>query len=172
MTGGQHAGRDAPLDERGKAEQSERVGDLGPRSGDPRRQLVMRAPEVLEQLLVGRRLLEGVELAAVEVLQQRVPEQVRVVRLPDDRRHDVQAGTLRRPPAPFAHDELVTRGAVTRGTYDDRLEHADLPDRARQFLEGVLVELRARLPRIRPDRLDRYLGEMGPGDWHEFDCFT
>ena len=50
-------------------------------------QLVVGAAEVVQQLLVGRGLLERVELAAVQVLQQGVPQQVVLGGLPDDGRH-------------------------------------------------------------------------------------
>ena len=82
MAGGEHAGRDPPGHQRRQLEQPQGVGDLRAGAADPGGQLVVRAAEVLEQLLVGRRLLERVELAAVQVLQQRVAQQVVVRRSP------------------------------------------------------------------------------------------
>ena len=51
-----------------------------------RGQLVVGAAEVVQQLLVGGGLLQRVELAAVQVLQQGVAQQVVVGRVPDDGR--------------------------------------------------------------------------------------
>ena len=88
VPGREHAGGHPPLHGRGELEQPQRVADLRPAAADPGGQLLVRAAEVVEQLLVGGRLLERVQLGAVQVLQQRVAEQVVVAGLPDDRRDD------------------------------------------------------------------------------------
>jgi hypothetical protein len=124
----------------------------------------VRASEVVEELLVGGRLLERVQLRPVEVLQQRVAQQVAVVRLADDRRDRRQARRLRRAPATLAHDELVP---VTDGADDDRLQHADLADGSYELVERLLVEHRARLTRVGTDRLDRQLREPRTRNRHE-----
>ena len=62
VPGGQHAGRDPALHQRRQLQQAQRVRDLRARPLDPRRQLLVRAAEVVEQLLVGRGLLERVQL--------------------------------------------------------------------------------------------------------------
>src|SRR5690606_23312336 len=97
---------------------------------DAGRELLVGAVEVLEQLLVGGRLLEGVELSPVEVLEERVAQEVVVLDVADDRRDGLAAGELGRPPAPLTHDELVPAPlAVGEGAHDDRLQDADLADR-------------------------------------------
>ena len=73
--GTEHAGGQPAGDQRGQPQQAQGVGDLGPGAADAGGQLLVRAAEVVEQLLVGRRLLERVELAAVEVLQEGVAQQ-------------------------------------------------------------------------------------------------
>ena len=93
------------------------------------RQLVVGAPEVVEQLLVGGRLLERVELGPVQVLQQRVAQQGVVGRLADDRRDGLEPGLLRRPAS--AARPSPARTAVADGADDDRLQQADLADRVR-----------------------------------------
>ena len=55
----------------------------------------MRGTEVLEQLRVRGRLLQRVQLAAVQVLQQGVTQQVVVRGVADDRRDGLEAGLLR-----------------------------------------------------------------------------
>ena len=71
---GQDAGGDATLDRGRQLQQPERVGDLRTRPADPGGEDLLGAAEVVEHLLVGGRLFERVQLAAVQVLQQRVPE--------------------------------------------------------------------------------------------------
>jgi len=53
---------------------------------DPLRELFVCRAEVVEQLLIGGGLFEGVELLPVQVLEQRVAQHVCVRRLADDRR--------------------------------------------------------------------------------------
>ena len=115
VAGGEHAGGDPSLDGGRELEQPQRVADLGPRATDPGGQLVVGAAEVLEQLAVGRRLLQRVELGAVQVLQQRVAQHVVVAGLPDDGRDRLQAGLLGGAPPTLAHDQLVSAVADAAG---------------------------------------------------------
>jgi hypothetical protein len=168
MAGAEHPGRHPTLHERGELEQAQGVGDLGPRPADPASQLLLRAAEVVEQLLIGRGLLEGVELAAVEVLQEGVSQEVVLLGDLDDRRDDVLARLARGTPAPLAHDELEAGlpvlGLGRDPSHDDRLEDADLADRVHELGQLVLVEDRARLARVRADVVERDLGEFRPGN--------
>ena len=63
-------------------EQPQGVADLRPAAADAAGQLLVGAAEVVEQLLVGGRLLQRVQLGAVQVLQQRVAQQRRRRRSP------------------------------------------------------------------------------------------
>ena len=115
----------------------------------------MRHAEFVEKLGVGSALFERVELLAVQVLEQRVAQQHVVVGFADDRWDSVEAGLLRGPPAPFAHDQFVS---LLRWPDDDRLEESDLAQRMRQFVERRFVEYLPRLLRVRPDVAQRNLG--------------
>ena len=148
VPGGQHAGGDPALDGRGELEQPQRVADLGARAADALGELVVGAPEVLEQLAVGRRLLERVELGAVQVLQQRVAQHVVVVGVPHDRRDGGEAGLLGGAPAALAHDQLV--GVLAGAAHDDRLQQPDLADGVHQLGERLLLEDLARLAGVGP----------------------
>ena len=96
VPGRQDTGRDSPLHRRRELEQPQRVGDLRSRAADPLSELVVRAAEVVEQLLVGGGLFERIELGPVQVLQQRVAQQGVVGGLADDGRDGVEAGASRR----------------------------------------------------------------------------
>ena len=82
VAGGQLAVGDQPLDRRGQLEQAQGVGDRRPALADPAGHLVVGEAEVLDELLVGRRLLERVEVVAVEVLDQGLLERAVVARRP------------------------------------------------------------------------------------------
>ena len=153
VAGREDAGGDATLDGRGELQQPQRVGDLRPRAADALGELLVGAAEVLEQLAVGGRLLERVELRAVEVLQQRVAEHVVVVGLAHDRGDRVATGLLGGAPATLAHDQLVR--VLAGAAYDDRLQEADLLDGVHQLGERLLLEDLPRLAGVRTDLRDR-----------------
>src|SRR5450759_4062038 len=102
----------------------------------------MGATEVIQELLVGRSFLQRVELTAVQVLQQRVTEQVIVARVLDDGWNDSQSRGLRGSPATFTHDQLKmwrfdpVRALTCRvghlfgrnGPHHNRLQDANLTD--------------------------------------------
>jgi hypothetical protein len=122
--------------------------------------------ELVQQLLVGRGLLERVELLAVQVLQQRVAQHVVVGGLADDGRDRLQPACRPARQPPLAHDELVALAAVVVGQlpHDDGLEQPDLADGHDQLGQRLLVEVGARLQRVGRDAVQRHLGEAGPGD--------
>ena len=171
MAGAEHPGRDATLHQWRQLEQSQGVGDLRPRAPDPARQLLVRAAEVVEELLVGGGLLQRVELRPVEVLQERVPQHVLVVGAPDDGR---DGGLPRLPGGPqpaLPHDQLVGGCVARRRALRRRdlphhhgLEDPQLADAGHQLGQLVLVEDLAGLARVGTYRIDGYLGEGGPGD--------
>jgi len=69
--------------------------------------------EVFDHLLVGGRLLQRVQVVALEVFDKGLLERVPIRGLAHDRRDRLQAGASRGPPATLSRDELeaVTRGA-------------------------------------------------------------
>ena len=160
MAGGQDTGRDALLDGRRQVQQPERVADVRAGAADLAREFLVGSAEVIEQLLVGRRLFERVELLPVQVLDQRFPEHVVVLRLLDDGADLAQPGPLGGAPPPLAHDELVPAGA--HGADDHGLQQADLPDGLGELIERVLVEAPPRLAGIGDDRGDGDLRVPGP----------
>src|SRR5690606_435532 len=155
---GEHPGGDAVLHPGRQQQQAQGVGDLRPGPADAVGQLVVGAVEIPQQLVVGRGLLQRVELGAVQVLQQGVQEELLVLGGPDDRRDLLQTRLTAGPPAALTHDELVL--ARTGLPDDDRLEEADLLDGGDELREGVVVEYRTRLTRVRSDRVQRNLREV------------
>ena len=149
MTIGQDASGDALLDVDRELEQAQRVRHLRARTTDTVCELVLRDTEFLEQLRIGVRLFQRVELHTVDVLQQRVTQHGAVFRVTDDGRDGGQARLGGRAPAALTHDEL--KAAVLRGTNDDGLEQAELLDGVDELLELAFLEDRARLLRVGND---------------------
>ena len=161
VPGREHPRRDPTLDGRRELEQPDGVADLWPRTSDPLGELLVGAGEVLEQLAVGRRLLQRVELGAVEVLQEGVAQHVGVLGLAHDRRDRGQPGLLGGPPSTLAHHQLV--GLRTRLAHHHRLEQPDLLDRVHELAHRLFLEDLARLHVVGRHLGDREVGEVGTG---------
>ena len=102
--------------------------------------------------------LYGVEVLALDVLDEGHGMEVLVVHLADVGRQALQVGALCGPPAALAADDDVLSAV---GPFDrDGLDDAQLPDRVGQFVERLLVELRARLRGVGDDVGDVDLGHL------------
>ena len=170
MASREHTCCHASLHKRRELHEAQRVGDLRPRPRDALGQLGVRTAEVLEQLLIGGCLLKRIELHAVEVLQQRVTQQVFVLRVSHHRGYRLEPRLLRGAQAPLTHDELVMRCLTVwpvHATHDDRLEQTDLLDRGRQLSDVVVVENLARLPGVWLDERHREIRKGRSRHGHE-----
>ncbi|SKT47855.1 Uncharacterised protein [Mycobacteroides abscessus subsp. abscessus] len=105
--------------------------------------------ELVEKLLVGRRLFQWVQLCAVNVLQQRVTEEVVIRGLPHNCRDGIQARLLCGAPTPLPHHQLIV--TVVDHAHHDRLHHAELTDRMNQLGQRFLIEHLAGLLGVRLD---------------------
>ena len=99
-------GRDGPLRQGTlgpgrELQQPQGVGHRGPALAHPGRHLLMGQAELVDQLLVGRRLLQGVEVHPVEVLDQRLFQAGHIVGHLDQHR-EWSAGRPGGPPASAA----------------------------------------------------------------------
>ena len=147
MACAEHARGDPLLHRRGEIEQPEGITDVRARSAYLARELLVGGAEIVEELLVGCGLFQRVELLAVHVLDQGVPEQVVVLRLLDDGADLGQPSTLSGTPPPFAHDKLVPARPGRANHY--RLQEADLSYGFRELVECLLVEHPPRLAGVR-----------------------
>jgi hypothetical protein len=108
---------------------------------------------LVDHPVVHRRLFEGRQVLALEVLDDRDLERGVVVDLFDQRLDRREARLLRGAPAAFAGDQLVA--VLAERSDEDRLQNAVLADRIRELMEGSLVEDRPRLVRVRLDPIER-----------------
>ena len=142
------------LDRRLELEQPQGVGDGRASPPDAGRDVVLGQAELVGQLAVGVRLLHGVEVGTLDVLDEGDGQLVAFGHLADDRRNVVQAGHLSGPDPSLAGHELV---AVQDLGDDHRLEDAVDGDAAGQRFEGLLLDALARLVRVAADARDRDL---------------
>ena len=114
---------------------------------------------LVDEALHAQRDFNGVEVLALDVLHQGHGVEVLVVHLADVGRQGGNVGTLGRTPAALAADEDVfaSLGALDRHGLDD----AQLANRVGQFVERLLVELRAGLRGVGNDVRDGDFGHLG-----------
>ena len=87
------------------------------------RDVVLGEPELLDELPIGFRRLERVEVLALQVLDERELDLLAIGQLADDSRDALQPGRLCGAQSAFAGDELE---AVDGLGHEDRLQDAVL----------------------------------------------
>ena len=154
----------ACLTSAGRRSRRRRIGHRHAALAHPLGHLLLGQPELVHQLLEGRRLLQGVEVGALDVLHQGQLQHLLGRGLLDHGRHRRQPGQARRLPAPLAGDELVALRPLLGD--DQRLDQAMLADRGGQLGQGLGVEGGAGLHWVGRDGRHRHLrhaaGRLAP----------
>ena len=91
MAGGEAAVDEHRLDRVGEREQSQRVGDRGAALAEPSRELFLREPVLVDEMLKAGGLFERIEVLALQILDDRKLEGLAVVARADDRRESSAA---------------------------------------------------------------------------------
>ena len=149
------AGLHQRLHRLGQLEQPHHVRHMRPALADDLRDLVLAVVEFIHQRQIARRLFDRIEIGALHVLDDGEFERLRVSRFHHRDRHFVQAGALRRAPAPLTGDDLEPVGLAANGAHYDRLDDAALANRLGQLVEFGLGESAARVARIGFEIFDR-----------------
>ena len=157
------AGRDqslfeCQLDLVGQFEQAQKIGDRRALLTHLFGERVLRKPALVDEPLHSQRDFDRVEVLPLDVFHERHGVQVLVVHLADVGGQRGHVGALCGAPAAFAADDDVfaVGGLLDRHGLDD----AQLADRVGQLVEGLLVELRARLGGVGYDVADCDFGHL------------
>jgi hypothetical protein len=149
---GEDSSRDAALNAFWKTQKTQSVRDLGSRATDSLGELLLSDSKVREKLLVCGCFFEGIEVCAVQVLEQGITQHVLVGCALDDCGNRCETQMLARSKATFAHDQFVL-GSTLNGTderpNDYRLENTDLADRNDQLRKLFFTKFSPRLARVR-----------------------
>ena len=114
------------------------------------------AAKLLHQPAVGLSLLERRQILALQVLDQRHFQRVRIRQRADDDRDLMHADALRGAPSPLARNQLED-GFLTGERPDQQgLDDALFADRPGERIELGLVKTAPRLERAGADQLDRH----------------
>ena len=110
---------------------------------------------LINELLVAARLLDGIEVSALDVFYDRQFQRRAIIDVSNDNRQFCQPGSFSRPPAPLAGDDFVAARLIRRWTHNDRLNNAVLADRLRQIDQIGFTKTTPRVARVRGDEFDR-----------------
>ena len=133
-------------------QQAQQVADRGARFADNFRKRFVGEAVVLQKTFQGRGFFKGVEILALDVLDQCQRRGLFVIDIAHHRRHGCQASALRRSPAPFAGDDL--EAAFRARADDDGFDDALGAYRLCQFFDALVTNAIARLMFARRDALD------------------
>ena len=156
MAGAERAVAQQLADAVGQGEQAQGVGDVAAAFADGLAQRVLGQREFVDEAAVAFRLLQGVEVLALEVLDQGGGHGLAVAEIADHDRDLVQRHELGGAPAALAADDLVEAAvAAGLGADQDRLQHAVLADGIGELLKGRGLHGAARLEGAGFQHLDR-----------------
>src|SRR5207247_3174936 len=113
--------------------------------------------EFVRECVIALRLFYRIEVFALHVFDDRDLERIGVADIDRHDRHFVQPGDLRGAPASLTRDDLITILHAAYRTHHDRLDHAVLLDRVREFAELGIGKIAARVARIGFEEFDRHL---------------
>jgi hypothetical protein len=153
VPGGDAPHLDVLLELAGQIEQPEVVGDGGAVEAHPLTDLLL-GQAVVDQRAEGVGQLHGIQVVALNVLDEGEFEAILAFNVGDDGGNRLAASGARSAPAPLAHDELV---AIARAPDHDGLKDAVKPDRIGEAIEFERLEAAPRLLGIGIDQVDGYL---------------
>ncbi len=151
VAGGDFSLFDEVLDGGLELEEADGVGDGGAVFAGSLGDLLLGEVEFVGEALEGVRLLDWVEIFALEILDERHLHCHTFRYVADDDGHAVQLGALGGAPTTLAGDELIAAGAATD---DQWLDDAAGADRLGELLESLFAEAGAGLVGARFDQVN------------------
>lgn len=151
VTCGQPAFLDQVLNHRLELQEAKRIRDRCPIFSRTFGHVFLRETKLVGEALKSPRLFHGVEILALEILDEGHLKREFLGYLANDNGHTRQRGPLGGAPASLAGDQLV---AKADSPHDERLDDTACADRTGQLLESLFAKARARLIGARIDEID------------------
>ena len=111
--------------------------------------------EAVDELSITQRLLHGVEIGTLDILDDRDLENLGFVEIADDHGEVVQLRLLRGAPTSFAGNDLKMLSLCRVRAHDEWLDHALFADRCRKLGNGRFGEMATRLFCVGLDAINR-----------------
>ena len=153
-------GRQRPADQHvvyhvGQLQKPQGVGDVTAAFTDDLTKVRLAVAVLIHKLLIASRLLDGIEVSALDVFYDRQFQRRAIIDVSNDNRQFCQPGSLSRPPAPLAGNDLVTARLIRGWANNNRLNNAVLLDRLRQLDQVCFIETTSWITRVRGDEFVR-----------------
>ena len=121
-------------------------------------QFLLREAELRQQLFIGTRLLDGVQVLALDVLNESHLRHLCIRCRTHDHGNGRAPRKTRRTEATLTRNELIL--SVADSAHGERLEDAVARDGLAQLLQCCLIKLAARLKAVRRNHFDRDFGRV------------
>ena len=154
----EHAAREIVLHLLIELHEPQEIRDMGAAAPHLGGERLLREVELLEETRVRPRLLDGAEILALQVLDERDLARLRIVIGAHDGGDLREPRELRRAQAALARDELIA--ALGQTAHEDGLQDTVGPHRLLELLHRRLIELRTRLEPVRADVADGELLDL------------
>ena len=140
----------------GKRQKAQEVGGRRTRTADRLGGVFVGEGKLFDEALDALSLFDGVQIFALDVLDERDGKRVLVVDGADDDRDPFESGQARRAGAALARDDFIARSA--HGAHENRAQHALFPDRVGQLRKRRVVHMGSGLilPRHEARKLDLF----------------
>ena len=135
-------------------EQPHRICDRRAAPANFLRDVFLAHPKFIREPGIRLRFLDGIEIRALQIFDQRNFEDFQVGGDASNHRHLSEPRFLRRPPAAFPGDQFVPAADIPN---NQRLDDSMLANRFDQFVQGVTRKIFSRLQRTRHDAGQTYL---------------
>ncbi len=106
MAHGQPAGHDEILHSLGQVEQAHQVCNMAARFADESGERLLAMAELIDQALIGLRFLNGIEILALDILDQGDFQRLGLAEVADNGRNAMELRLLGRAPASLSGDDL------------------------------------------------------------------
>ena len=110
--------------------------------------LLLRMTKFIHELAISNCLLNGIEVCALNVLNNCNLKHIQVRKFPHHNGQFMQLGKLRGAPTPFPRDNFIFTGLHRMRTHDQRLYYAFRPNGPCEVIEVIGIKVPTRLVRI------------------------
>jgi len=133
------------------------ISDRSSIAADAAGDLLLGQSQPFDEPLIGLGFLDGIEVFALDVLNEREFQHLFIRDIADDGRDLQRSSQLSRSPSAFPSDDLIAKATAT---HDDRLYQAVSADRISQLAQPLFIISSARLIGTRINEINIQLDDL------------